>query len=175
MNANRRFILPIALGLADGILNALTLASASLFGSASHVSVSLAWRIAVAALVTAGFSVFVAAYAEARGELRHASRQLLHTEDALAKTRLGRRAIQDAVLQATAASVSSAIGALVPLLLAAVLPGPAWIAAVIAIVCLGLLGVGLAHNVLANPVIWSISLVVGGICVTTIGIWIKIT
>jgi VIT1/CCC1 family predicted Fe2+/Mn2+ transporter len=175
MRSGPRLVLPVALGLADGVLNALTLASATLFGNGAHVSANLAWRIAVAALVTAGFSVYVAAYAEARRELRFASRQLLGHEGAQAKTQLGRRAILGAVAQAGAASVSSALGALAPLLLAAVLPGPGWIAAVIAIVCLGLLGIGLAQNVLANRLIWSLALIVGGIGVTAVGIWIKIT
>jgi hypothetical protein len=51
----RRKLRPVALGLADGVLDALTLASASLIGGRVHVTVMLAVRIAIAALVTAGF------------------------------------------------------------------------------------------------------------------------
>jgi hypothetical protein len=131
-------LLPVALGLADGILNALTLASASLVGNGVSLTVSLAIRISIAALVTAGFSVFVGAYAEARGGLRHASQQLsLPADHALADTALGRRAVIDAGSQAVLASISSMLGALIPLLIAIVLPGPGCIAAVIAIAALG--------------------------------------
>ncbi len=171
-----RTLLPIALGLADGILNALTLASASLIGNDVHVTVGLAVRISIAALVTAGFSVFVATYSEARGGLRHASRQLsLPSEEGLVATQLGRNAIRHAVEQAALASGSSMLGACVPLLIATALPGPGWIAAIVAVCALGALGVGLAHTVLGNRVIWAVSLVVGGIAVTAVGVWIKIT
>jgi len=169
-------LLPIALGLADGILNALTLASASLVGGAVNLTVSLAVRISIAALVTAGFSVFVGAYAEARGGLRRASQQLsLPADHALADTALGRRAVIDAGSQAALASISSMLGALIPLLIALVLPGPGWIAAVIAVAALGALGVGLAQTVTGKPWIWGLALSAGGVAVTMIGLWIKIT
>lgn len=171
-----RALLPIALGLADGVLNALTLASASLIGNDAHVTVELAVRISVAALVTAGFSVFVATYAEARGGLRHASRQLsLPSEEGLVATQLGRNATRHAVEQAALASASSMLGALLPLLIAAALPGPGWIAAIVAICALGALGVGLATTVLGNRVTWAAALVLGGVAVTAVGVWVKIT
>ena len=168
-------LLPGALGLADGILNALTLASASLVGDSAHVTVSLAFRIAVAALVTAGFAVFVAAYAEARGGLRHAARQLsMPTEESLLTTQLGRNAVRDACQQCLFAMGSSLLGALAPLLVAAALPGPSWIAAAIAIAALGALGVGLASVVVASRIRWALALTIGGVAVTAIGAWIHI-
>lgn len=172
----QRMVLPIALGLADGVLNALTLASASLVGDAAHVTVLLALRIAVAALVTAGFSVFVGSYAEARSDLRDAARQLsLPAGDRLNATDLGQRARRRALEQAGLASAASLLGALIPLLIAAALPGPGWIAAAVAICALGILGVGLATTVLGNRPLWSAALVAGGIAVTAVGVAIKIT
>jgi VIT1/CCC1 family predicted Fe2+/Mn2+ transporter len=170
-----RTLLPIALGLADGILNALTLAAASLIGSGVHVTIGLAVRISIAALVTAGFSVFVATYSEARGGLLHASRQLsLSAEEGLVDTQLGRDALRRALGQAALASASSMLGALVPLLIAVVLPGPTWIAAVVAIVALGALGVGLATTVAGSRSVWATVLMVGGIGVAAVGVWINI-
>lgn len=175
MRTGRRLLLPVALGLADGILNALTLAAASLLGSARHVTVELALRISVAALVTAGFAVFVAEYSEARGGLRHASRQLsLPSETDLLSTQLGRGALYESARNCALASAASLIGALAPLLLAAALPGPGWIAAIIAIVALGALGAGLATVVLGSRLRWATALVIGGIAVTAIGAWLKI-
>ncbi|HVW46760.1 MAG TPA: hypothetical protein VHA76_06895 [Solirubrobacterales bacterium] len=168
-------LLPIALGLADGILNALTLAAANLVGSGGHIDVGLALRISAAALVTAGFAVFVAEYSDARGALRRASRQLnMSNERGLVETQLGRSALRSAVMQSAIAAAASMFGALAPLLLAAALPGPGWIAAVVAIVALGFLGAGLATAVLGNRLIWAAALVLGGILVTALGAWLKI-
>jgi VIT1/CCC1 family predicted Fe2+/Mn2+ transporter len=169
-------LLPAALGFADGILNALTLASGALIGGGEgRVTVSLAARVAVAAFVTAGFAVFVAEYADARGTLRHGARQLnMSSERALADTDLGRSAIRYALAQSALASAASLLGALLPLLLATALPGPPWIAAVIAILALGFLGAGLATVVLGTRVKWAGALLLGGVCVTAIGVWIHI-
>ncbi|MFT3862886.1 MAG: hypothetical protein QM729_01340 [Solirubrobacterales bacterium] len=168
-------MLPVALGLADGILNALTLAAANLVGSGGHIEVGLALRISAAALVTAGFAVFVAEYSDARGVLRRASRQLnMSDERGLVETQLGRSALRGAVVQAATAALASMVGALGPLLLAAALPGPGWIAAAIAIVALGFLGAGLATAVLGDRIVWATGLVVGGIAVTALGAWLKI-
>lgn len=177
MNEGRgRILLPVALGLADGVLNALTLASASLVGNNVHVTVGLAVRISIAALVTAGFSVFVGTYSEERGGLRHAARQVnLDNEAALVDTRLGQIATRRALTQATLASASSMLGALVPLLIAAELPGPGWIAAVVAVCALGVLGVGLAWTALGNRLLWATVLIIGGVAVTGVGLWISIT
>lgn len=176
MSRGGRALLPIALGLADGVLNALTLASASLLGGNAHVTGGLAVRISIAALVTAGFSVFVGSYSEARGDLRRAARQVnIPDEGALVATQLGRTATRRALQEAALASASSMLGALVPLLIAAALPGPGWIAAVVAVCALGALGVGLAWTVLGNRLVWAVALAAGGAAVTAIGLWINIT
>lgn len=171
-----RVLLPVGLGLADGVLNALTLASASLIGHGAHVTVSLAVRLSVAALVTAGFSVFVGVYSEERGALRHAARQVNLTNEAgLVSTRLGQIALRRALGQAGLASASSLLGALLPLLLAAALPGPGWVASAVAISALGVLGAGLAWTLLGNRLMWTIALVAGGAGATGIGLWIRIS
>lgn len=66
----RRLMLPVALGLSDGILNTLTLAAGSLSPS-DAMTTSLAIRIAIAAAVTGVFALFVAEYAQLRRELVH--------------------------------------------------------------------------------------------------------
>jgi hypothetical protein len=173
--AGRAMLLPLSLGFADGILSALTLASSSLVSGGPGVSAGLALRIAVASLLTAGFAVFVATYSEARGGLRHASHQLsLPVERGLVTTRLGREALRHATEHAGVASAASFVGALLPLLIAAVLPGPGWIAAAVAIAALGLLGVALATAVAGSRARWAAALMIGGLAVTAIGSWIHI-
>lgn len=176
IDSGGRALLPVALGLADGILNALTLASGSLIGSNTHVTASLGMRISIAALVTAGFSVFVGTYSQERGGLRRAARQVNMTNHgALVGTRLGHIATRRALTQAALASGSSMLGALLPLLIAAALPGPGWIAAVVAVCALGVLGAGLARAVLGNRLKWAGALVIGGVAVSAIGLCINIT
>jgi hypothetical protein len=106
--------------------------------------------------------VFVATYLDARDDLRYASRQLsMPSKEGLVSTQRGRDAIRQATLQAALASASSMLEALVPLRIAAALPGPGWIAAAVALVALGALGVGLATTMLGNSLIWAATLKFG--------------
>lgn len=73
-------VLPLVLGITDGILNALTLAAGAILRSVDGVSGSLALRVGCAALVTAAFTMFIADYADRRAHLVRASRQLNLTE-----------------------------------------------------------------------------------------------
>ncbi|MGH8428155.1 MAG: hypothetical protein ACRES7_09270 [Gammaproteobacteria bacterium] len=71
-----RLMLPVALGLSDGILNALTLAAGRLSSPTLPMTAGLAVRISIAAGVAGVFMLFVAAYAQLRGELVHDDEQL---------------------------------------------------------------------------------------------------
>jgi len=71
------------------------------------------------------------------------------------------------------AAATSLLGALLPLLVASVLPGPGWIAAALATTALGALGASLASVVLANRLLWAVILLVGGVAVTAVGAMIQ--
>lgn len=58
-----RFLLPLSLGVADGIVNSLTLASAAVIHG-SGLTASLALRVAAVAFVSSVFTVFVAEYGQ---------------------------------------------------------------------------------------------------------------
>ena len=108
--------------------------------------------------------------------MRHASQQLsLPSGRTLAATRLGNYAVRQAAEQSVLASGASLLGALAPLLVAVALPGPTWIAAVVAICALGVLGAGLATAVVGYRAAWALALVLGGCVVTAVGAWIRIT
>ena len=99
-------VLPIVLGLLDGITNALGLAARSILGEGdgSGLGLGLALRVALFALVTAVFAIVVARYVELRVGLIRAGRQLnLLEQGELAATRLGRVARRDAVADAVQA------------------------------------------------------------------------
>jgi hypothetical protein len=104
-------VLPIVLGLLDGITIALGLAAPSIFGDRSGLGFGLALRVALFALFTAVFSVFVARYVELRVGLTRAGRQLnLLGQGALAATRLGRAARRDAVATRFRQALSASAG-----------------------------------------------------------------
>jgi hypothetical protein len=162
-------LLPLVLGLVDGILNGLTLAAGSLLGGSGEVTIGLSLRIGAAAFATAAFAFFVAKYAELRGGLVRAGRQLsLRADQRLHATDLGRLATVDALVATGVACTASFLGASLPLLAGAVLPGPAWLAA------LGVLGGGLARVLDGSPTRWAVALVAGGFVLTAIGAQLKI-
>lgn len=169
------WLLPIVLGVADGILNALTLASASLIGADGGIGFGLALRVSAAAFATAAFVFFVAQYAEYRGELVTAARHLsLHSSRRLVRTQLGRTIARDALLGTAATGCSSFPGALLPLLAAVAVPSHPWIAVPIAIALLAALGVAVAVAIDGQPLRWALVLAAGGVVMTGVGYELKI-
>lgn len=173
-----RWMLPIALGFSDGILNALVLASAAVLGGgdADEVTISLAVRVAVVALLTAVFTVFVAEYAQLRAELTHSEHELnLTTAGRLATTYLGRGVFIEGWQSAVVAGVCSFTGSFMPLVVAAALPTAwSWAALVLGVVTLGVLGAVIAHSVDGHPWRWGVAMTVGGAIVTVVGVQLDI-
>jgi len=114
----RRYLLPLSLGIADGIISALTLASSAVIHGRG-LTISLALRVAAAALISSVFTVFVAEYGQLRAELARAERELSFTHSGrLAAGHLGRQVAREAAAASAVASGASFARALVPLLLA---------------------------------------------------------
>ena len=175
-----RWLLPLALGLSDGILNALVLASAAVLhgghGDGHGVTIGLAARVATVALLTAVFTVLVAEYSQLRSELVHAEHELnLTSGGRLATSRLGRAVFVEAVEAAVIASVCSFGGSLAPLAVAAGLPSASWLALVFGVAALGALGLLVGRAVYGNPLWWAAAMTVGGAIVTVIGVQLDIT
>ncbi len=168
--------LPLVLGLTDGMLNALTLAGGALLRDGGQaLDVLLGLRVGVAALVTAAFTVFVADYAERRSRLVRGSRQLNLTQPGhLAGTELGRAAVRDSFVAMTVAAVASLLGAALPLVVGALLPGPSWIVVVLTVALLGLFGWLLGGLLAGRRWVWAVAMTVGGAVVTVIGAWLDI-
>jgi predicted membrane protein (TIGR00267 family) len=167
--------LDLVAGLCDGILTALTLAAGKLLSANDPISIGLALRVATAAAVSGGFILFVAHYAELRGELVQAERQLnLLSRGHLATTRLGRAVLSEAVTGALIAAGCSFCGALLPLLVGAFLPGIPWFAIGVALGALAVLGGALGKVVYGSPLGWSIALLLGGLVLSYVGMRLKI-
>jgi predicted membrane protein (TIGR00267 family) len=168
--------LPLILGLTDGLLNALTLSAAALLRSGGSVTYGLAVRIACVGLITASFSVFVSDYAERRAALVRGSRQLnLTAHGHLATTRLGQLALRRSLAAMAIACSASFAGSLLPLAAGAAWPEHSWIVVALCIVCLAglgfLLGQALAHHAWR----WAGLMGCGGLAVTLLGFWLRIT
>ena len=169
-------VLPLVLGITDGILNALTLAAGAILrGSGDGLSVTLAGRVGAASCVTAAFTMFVADYAERRSRLVRASKELNMTEPGrLAATSLGRAVARESALAAGLAAVASLVGAAGPLLMGTLPHVPPWVALVVTILLLGVLGWLIGIMLSARRLRWAIVMLLGGIAVTFIGAWLNI-
>lgn len=163
--------LPLVLGITDGILNALTLATgAVLHGGGGQLGAGLSVRVGIASCVTAAFTMFVADYAERRVGLVRASREInLAEPGALASTRLGAIVVRESALTAVVAATASLVGASGPLLLGTVLPGPSWLALVLSVVMLGLLGGVIATMFHGRRSTWVVAMLVAGTLVLLLG------
>lgn len=168
--AGSEILLPLVLGLTDGILTALTLATARIMGSSGSVALGVGLRIAVAALVTGAFTMYVAKYAELRHQLVDAGRQLnVAGRGHMASTRLGGTVRREAIGATIVAGLSSFVGALIPIVVGSTLHGPSWTPVAFAIVVLGTLGCGLGATVAGSKLRWSLGLAAGGLVVAVIG------
>lgn len=174
---HQRSLLSPVLGFADGILTALTLAAGELTKSGQHEPISLnrVFAIATSALVSGAFVFYVAHYAQLRGELVHAERQLnLLSHGRLASTRLGHAVLKEAVWAAAVSSVASFLGSLIPLFTAFLFPTLRWGAVVTSLTSLGILGIALAHVVHGSYWRWCGGLVTSGALLSFIGIKLHI-
>ena len=155
----RRFLLPLALGIADGIINALILASSAVIHG-SGLTIGLALRVAAVALVSSVFTVFVAEYGQLRAELARAERELSITRAGrLASGHLGRQVAREAAAASAVASGASFVGALMPLLAGAAATAYSWSALVVSVGVLGGLGGALATAVGGRRPRWIIVMV----------------
>lgn len=171
----RRFLLPLSLGIADGIINALTLASASVLHG-SGLTLSLALRVAAVALISSVFTVFVAEYGQLRADLARAERELSFTRSGrLAAGHLGRQVAREAALASAVASGASFIGALIPLVVGAVIATYSWSALIVSVGALGGLGGALATAVGGRRSRWIIAMMVMGLAVAAVGTALDIT
>jgi predicted membrane protein (TIGR00267 family) len=145
-----RLLFAMALGLSDGIINALILASATVLHGVG-LNLNLAARVGIVALSMAVLTVFVAEYAQYRSELVRAERKLMFTRcGRLAATSLGRAVLKDAVTVATVTGMSAFAGAALPLVVGALLATATWMTLVVSIAALGGLGVLLSVHVAAG-------------------------
>ncbi|WP_150291038.1 hypothetical protein [Sphingobium estronivorans] len=166
--------LDVVAGLVDGILNALTLAAGRLL-KGGGADLSLVARVGAATALTTLFVFFMAHYAEERAELTRAERELnLTSHGKLATSRLGRRAVAEALSGAVIAAMCGLVGATVSLLLCIWLPGPRWVGPIADIALLGVLGALLAKSFHGSVLFWTLAVMISGAVLTLVGIQLDI-
>jgi VIT1/CCC1 family predicted Fe2+/Mn2+ transporter len=162
--------LDLVAGLIDGILTSLAFAAGRLI-EGSGATLDLAFRVAFAVGMANAFVFFFAHYAELRTDLVGYERQLnLTAHGKLAASHLGRKAFLHSLGSAATASVWTILGAMIALIVCVLVPEPRWGGPLIDIALLGALGVLLAWSLAGSVWKWAISLMAGGVLLTTIGI-----
>jgi VIT1/CCC1 family predicted Fe2+/Mn2+ transporter len=168
---NREYRLAIVMGCVDGILTAMVLTAGRMLEHGSPIDASLVLRVAVSSLATAGFIFFVARYTEYRGRLVRAETQLNMTEHGrLAASQLGRSVLHDAMSEACISGACSFAGAALPLAIAMLIPAVPLLAIALSIGLLSILGFMLGRTVHGSPGVWAMSLLIGGVLMTVVGV-----
>ena len=162
-------------GLAEGILTAMILAAGRILEPSNGTTAGLALRVGLAAGLPEAVVFFAAEYSRQKGDLARMERQLnLTAQGQLAAGRLGRLAFEESAVAALVSSVCSFAGAAVPLLLASALPGPGWVAIVVAVGCLAFLGYGIASTLASCKTCWASVLAAAGVLLALIGAHLKV-
>jgi hypothetical protein len=167
--------LDIVAGVVDGVLTALTLTAAKMLSGGSGIDLALAIRVSVAAGLTTIFVFFLAHYAQLRGDLIRAERQLnVLRHGRLARSNLGRQVLLESLAGASLAALCSVVGAFTPMILAIAAPGPSWVGYIATIAILAGLGLALAKSFGGSLIAWAIALVLIGLCLTAVGTVLRI-
>ena len=172
---NRFRIFALVVGLTDGVLTALTLASGRIVDSGQPVTAGLALRVALASSLSGTFVFFTADYVRQRSEIVHAEKQLnLRREGHYAARRLARAILRDSVKASMLASVCNFAGAISPLMAGALVPSIPTLSIAVALVFLGAFGFALAGITRRNRFAWSAALIGCGGALTAAGIVLRI-
>jgi VIT1/CCC1 family predicted Fe2+/Mn2+ transporter len=165
----------IVTGFAEGILTALTLAAGRILAPGSESLTGLAVRVGLAAGFPEAVVFFAAEYSRQQGMLLRMERQLNLTERGrLASSRLGRQALEESLGAALVSALCAFGGATTPLLVAGLLPGPGWLTIAIAVLCLALLGAGIAHALSGCRICWSLGLALAGVAMAILGACLRV-
>jgi predicted membrane protein (TIGR00267 family) len=166
----RHQLFALLLGLIDGILTVLALATGHVLQPDSPLSLSLSLKVALATSLSGSLIYFFSEYSRQRQRLIHAEKELnLASHGKLATTELGRQIIKETFIGMLISSVFNFFGVMIPLILAVVFPKIQWIAIVAALLLLFFLGLAIARLVFGNAFLWIIALLAAGIIVSIVG------
>jgi len=167
-------VFPLTMGLTDGVITVLMLASADFLGP-SVMTVDLAVRISFGSAFVGTLSFFIAEYSRLRFQLIRASRQLtMNSPESLIKSDLGTKIFVESLAGTLLSGSFGFIGALIPLSVDVIDPKMGFIAILSAYIVLATMGLAIGGISSGNKYKWMAALVLLGLIVTTVGNFISI-
>lgn len=168
------YTFPIILGLTDGIVTALMIATNEIL-SATTPEFSLYIRIALGSASVGAVSFFLADYSTLKQDLVRLSKIVSpNIPFRLVDTQLGRRIVRESILKTLLSALAGFGGALIPLALSTVFVTNYWVSLVGADLSLALLGVLVAKVQAGNYFFWPPLLASVGVAMMFIGRFINI-
>lgn len=171
---NKKYIFPVSIGLSDGIITALILASGGIIGKSS-IDLFQAFRISFGSAFAGAFSYFIAQYAGLNEELHRTALQLnLKSTDYLLKGHLGIEIFVESLLGALIAAFFGFLGALIPLSSSLIVRNNIEIPLFLSYLSLAVLGLFISKTTAGRAKFWIVVMVIVGIIVTIAGYELKL-
>ncbi|MEM0139136.1 MAG: hypothetical protein QXZ44_00775 [Ferroplasma sp.] len=170
----KQYIFPVSIGLSDGIITALILASGGIVSS-DKISLFLALKISFGSAFAGAFSYFIAQYAGLNEELHRTAIQLhLKSTDYLLKGHLGLQIFSESLLGALIAAFFSFLGALIPLSSSLIILHNIIIPFSLSYLSLAILGLFISKTTAGKARFWVTVMVIVGVIVTVAGYELKL-
>lgn len=168
------YTFPVILGLTDGIITALMIATNEILGATTS-QFGLFIRIALGSAAVGAVSFFMADYSTLKQELVRLSKIVNpNTPFDLLETQLGRRIIRESIVKTLLSGLAGFAGALIPLMPSTLFVSDYWISLIIADLSLALLGVLVAKVQSGNYFFWPPLLASIGVAMMFIGRFVNI-
>lgn len=167
----KKNLFALVLGLIDGILTVLTLATGKVLDkTGEEFSLSLALRVAFVTTISGSFVYFISEYTKQRHSLIKYEKELNMTSHGkLVTSKLGKQIIKETMVGAYISGTFSFFGAFIPISGAVFFPQYSWISIIIALFILAALGLSVARLVYGNNLQWVLALLLAGLAVSFIG------
>ncbi|KJE49940.1 MULTISPECIES: hypothetical protein [Acidiplasma] len=169
-----KFLFPLSIGLSDGIITALILASGGILAH-NGISIFLAFKISFGSAFAGTFSYFIAQYAGLNEELHRTALQLnLRSTSYLLKGKLGDRIFLESIAGSLMAALCGFAGALIPLLSSLIIKNNIIIPLAFSYISLGVLGLFISKTTAGSAKLWVLIMILIGIIVTVAGFYLKL-
>ena len=168
----QNLLFPFSIGISDGIITALILASGGIIkGITPYLSLKISFGSAFAGM----FSFFIADYAGLNEELHRTARQLnLRSTRYLLRGKLGRDILFEAFTGTLISAFFGFVGALIPLMSSIMVPHDIYIPLLISYISLGIVGYFISRITAGSWRFWVSIMVIIGIIVTIAGSYLKL-
>ncbi|WP_337860507.1 hypothetical protein [Ferroplasma sp.] len=171
---NKKYLFPVSIGLSDGIITALILASGGILANGT-INLFEAFKISFGSAFAGAFSYFIAQYAGLNEELHRTALQLnLKSTNYLLRGHLGIEIFTESLLGSLTAAFFGFFGALIPLSSSLIIKGNIVIPLSLSYFSLGILGLFISKTTAGRAKFWIAVMVIIGIIVTIAGYELKL-